>query len=33
MPKELAVNPGKCIGCCTCALTCAITHARVKSFV
>jgi hypothetical protein len=26
MPKELAVNPGKCIGWCTCALTCAITH-------
>lgn len=26
MTKELAVNPGRCIGCCTCALTCAITH-------
>lgn len=26
MPKEMAINPGKCIGCLTCALTCAITY-------
>ncbi len=26
MTKELAVNPGRCTGCCTCVLTCAITH-------
>lgn len=25
MAKALAVTPGKCIGCSTCALTCSIT--------
>ncbi|MEW5952934.1 MAG: 4Fe-4S binding protein [Bacillota bacterium] len=26
MAREMVVNPSKCIGCSTCALTCSITH-------
>ena len=26
MPKKLLVEPGKCIGCSTCSLTCSITY-------
>lgn len=26
MAKALAVNPNRCIGCSTCALTCSITY-------